>query len=69
MRYVAARIKTDKRETAYKVYMSDSIYQYAHGKMLQDRYEDIIKRKPQPVKTAQEIVDETLLKAGLKLKE
>ena len=69
MRYVSARIKTEDRDTLYKVYMSDTLFQYAHNKMLGERFVDILNRKPQPKKTAQEIVDETLLKAGLTLKE
>ena len=69
MRYVRARVETENRETAYKIYMTDSIYYYTQNKGLSERYADLLKKKPTKVKSAQEIVDETFLKAGLKFKE
>ena len=68
MRYVLARIEDAAIEKAYRVYITDSIYRYTDGQRLSVRWLDTLK-KPEPEKSAQEIVDETFLRAGLTLKE
>ena len=68
MRYVLARIEEAAIEKAYRVYITDSIYHYTGGNRLTIRWIDSLKKAPE-TKSAQEIVDETFLKAGLTLKE
>ena len=49
--------------------MSDSIYYYAQNKMAGKRWIDIAKPAPEDNRTAEEILDATLLSAGLTLME
>lgn len=68
MQYVLARLEQEARDFAYKVYITDSIYYYMDGQRVTIRWEDSLKKKPDH-RTAQEIVGDTLLGAGLILKE
>ena len=54
---------------SYRVYITDSLFWQAHNQMLTMRWEEVISHDPSKEKSAQEIVDETMLKAGLTLKE
>lgn len=49
----------------YRIYMSDSLYLQGEGKRYQDRYIDIIKPKKVDNRSAEEIVDDVLSKAGI----
>lgn len=49
----------------YRIYMSDSLYLQGEGKRYQDRYIDIIKPKKIDNRSAEEIVDDVLIKAGI----
>ena len=49
--------------------MSDSLFYYAHQKALHDRFHDIVKPNPNAGKTPEQIVDEIVKKAGLKVIE
>lgn len=50
---------------AFRLYISDSLYYQAQEKRLSVRFEDVIKPK-EPMKPAEEIIEETMLKGGLK---
>ena len=69
MKYVMARLEAEFTTASYRVYMSDSIYYYAKNQMAGKRWIDIVKPAPEDNRTAEEILDDTILKAGLTLKE
>lgn len=61
------------RETAYQLYMSDSIFHYAHGKCLTQRYADIFgigqDAAEKDERTADEIALDVINQCGLVVKE
>lgn len=61
------------RETAYQLYMSDSIFHHAHGKCLSMRYADILGIGQDAVekddRTADEIALDVINRCGLVVKE
>lgn len=69
MKYVLARLETELTTTSYRIYMTDSIYHYARGNAAGKRWMDIVKPAPEDNRSAEEIVADTMLKAGLTLKE
>ena len=69
MRYVRARLEAELATTSYRVYMTDSIYHYARGNAVVKRWMDIVKQAPEDNRSAEEIVEATILNAGLTLKE
>lgn len=69
--YIAALphiVRRQENEVAYKAYISDSLWAQGEGKRLQKRWAEIIERKPQNTRTADEIVLGVIQNAGLKFK-
>ena len=56
-------------EYSYRVYVTDMLFAKGQNKTLTVAWKETIKRKTGPEKSAEEIVQETIMKAGLTLKE
>lgn len=69
--YIAALphiVRRQENEIVYKAYISDSLWAQGEGKRQQKRWAEIIERKPQDTRTADEIIMDVIRKAGLRLK-
>ena len=66
---MSARAEQEYRELAYRIYISDTLYQKNLGNMIADRYIDILKKQNEPQKTGEEIVAEVVLNGGLIIEE
>lgn len=66
-----ARLKTEEREMAYRIYITDSFYLDGQGKMWTARFEDILNGTVKPVEevNGDEIAEDVIRKAGLICKE
>lgn len=68
MRYVAARMEDDVRDTAYRVYVTDSLRAVTGA---EKRYIDIVNDRmhapKEKEKTADEIITDVISKFGLKM--
>ncbi len=69
MRYVEGCLGLELRQHSYRVYVTDMLYAQGHNQTLTAKWSDLIKRNTGPEKSAEEIVQETIMKAGLTLKE
>ena len=56
-------------EEAYRVYVTDTLYYQAENKKLSVRYYDLIRPKRIDSRSADEIIKETIVKAGLTVLE
>lgn len=63
MGYALARWHREQEETAYRIYMSDSVNAYAQGKYLQARYWELL--HPRKVEDAADVVASVVERAGL----
>lgn len=65
------RTKREQRETAYRIYVTDTLQIIAKslGEYPTKRYAEIYADKPTKDKTGEEIVQEVIRKAGLKIKD
>lgn len=68
MRYVLARLEENNREEAYRIFVTKSLQLIPQNKYLTMDYVDTIKPKKIDNKTGNEIVIDTIKKAGLRLK-
>ena len=59
------RLKEYQVEEAYRVYVTDTLYYQAENKKLSVRYYDLIRPKRSDNRSADEIIKETIVKAGL----
>lgn len=58
------------REEAYRLYITETIYQYVRGNMLNNKYTDIIEPKKQTVQVdGDEVVEDIMTRHGLRFKE
>lgn len=66
LHYTLARLKQQQQEEVYKCYVTDTLFYQAQGKYVGKRYYDLIS-KPIIVdkRSAEEIIEDTILKAGL----
>ena len=71
MRYVLARLDTERREDTYRYYLTDSLYFNGENKHLTVRYIDIVNGKWTPPKEmdGDKIAADVIAKAGLVVKE
>lgn len=67
MRYVDARIEQEYRDSAYRIYVTDSLYGRAINQHPSKRYVDIINHKPEDDRSGDEIAMEIFSGAGLEL--
>lgn len=67
MRYLLSRIRSDREERIYRNYVTDSLYYQGQNKALQERYIDVLRRKPKETKKADEIISEVTAKLGLQV--
>ena len=73
--YVKAKLESMRHETAFMVYVCDCLRlitentaKYAGGSYMKAHYSDMISdKKPQPEKSAEEIIDDVVKKAGLEV--
>lgn len=69
MRYVIARIEEDTREMIYRFYVAQSLQLAPQGKYKTQSFYDILyPKEPEEEKTAEEIVQDVVKKAGLILR-
>ena len=71
MRYVEARIIENTREKTYRIYVTDSLYAHGKGLGLVKRWAEIAfpdEIQKEPDKSADEIAQSIMLKAGLKFR-
>ena len=71
MRYVLARLETERREDTYRYYLTDSLFFSGQQKRITIRYADILNGKHTPPKEmdGDKIAAEVIAKAGLVVKE
>ena len=71
MRYVTARLEQELREITYRYYITESIFLNGENKRLTFRYRDLLdgKVKPPDHRSGDEIAEDVIKRAGLKLKE
>lgn len=69
MRYVKARYKQYVDSLTYRIYISDSIYQYTDGKRITKRYADTIFHAKEDSRTGDEIAFEVIANLRLKVKQ
>lgn len=62
-----ARIETEKRDEAYRFYVADSLRAAPQNMYLVRRFEDILYPKPEDTRTAEEIAEEVIKRAGIKM--
>lgn len=67
MRYVLARAKERRRDYAYRIYISDSLFYQSQQKRLDIRWEDMIKPRKVEHRTGEQIVADVIKSAGLKV--
>lgn len=65
MRYLIARMKKDKRDESYRIYITDSLYYNGQNKTISKRYIDLVNAKPVEERPAEEIIDDVINRVGL----
>lgn len=66
MRYTATRYKREKREEAYRFYVTDSLSYGPQNKYITQRYADLIKPKATDNRSGDEIAADVIRTLGLK---
>lgn len=71
MRYVLARLDTERREDTYRYYLTDCFYLNGQNKHFNVRFEDLLKGnwKPPEDMDGDKIAADVIAKAGLVVKE
>ena len=71
MRYVSARLEQELREVTYRYYITDALYAQGENRRMKHRFVDIIsgKVKPPDTRSGDEIAEDVIKRAGLKIKE
>lgn len=64
-RYAMARMEQDTIDTAYRTYVTDSIFYQAQNQRLAVRFADAMRREPQEKRTGNEIAADFIKRAGL----
>ncbi len=64
-----ARSEQELRDFAYRIYISDTLYQQGQNNRLTKRYIDIIRKDKQPQMSGDEIVAQVLENGGLILED
>jgi len=67
MRYVLAKYTEYKKELAYRIYITDSLYYQSDNKRLTTRYVDMITPKKVDRRTGDEIASDVINKLGLRI--
>ena len=67
MRYLLSRVKQDRAERIYRIYVADSLYYSGQGKTLTQRYTDLLKPKKKDNRTAEQIANDVIKSIGLKM--
>lgn len=65
LRYVIARLDEENREMAYRIYVTQSLQNVPQNKYITKSYYDMIYPKPEDNRSAEEIADDIIEKAGL----
>ena len=72
--HVRSQLEASTRDSVFKVYVSDCLRiitentaKYAGGSFMKMRYSDLIESKPKQEKSAEEIIDDVVKKAGLEV--
>ena len=68
MRYVIARLDEEDREMAYRFYVTNSLQNIPQNKYITKTFYDMLYPEPQDDRSAEEIVDDVVAKAGLVLR-
>ena len=69
MRYVIARYEDETRETACRIYVCRSLQLAPQGKSLTIDFVDILEPKEMDTRTGDEIAEDIIKRAGLKIGE
>lgn len=64
MRYTVARYNENQREEAYRIYVTDSLKALTGASA---RYADLLEEKPTDTRSAKEIADDILSRAGIEV--
>lgn len=67
MRYLLSRMKSDRAERIYRIYVTDSLFYQARGGFLKERYVDILDKKPQETRKAEDIISDVTSRLGIKV--
>ena len=67
MRYFLSRLKQDREQRIYRIYVTDSLFYHGQNKTLTERFADVINPKPKETKTASEIVDDVTSRMGIQV--
>lgn len=65
MRYVEARIEQERRDEAYRIYMSKSLQLVPQRKYLQLSYSELLDTKKADTRSGDEIAMDVMERAGL----
>lgn len=68
MRYVVARYNQEQRETAYRIFVTESLALIPQNKYLQNKYIDMIQIKHTDNRSGDEIARDVINRIGLKVK-
>lgn len=60
-------IKFEAEDELFRIYVTDSLQLMVQNKYLTKSYKDIINPKPEDNRTAKEIADDIILRAGLEV--
>lgn len=67
MRYVKARMEQERRELAYRIYVTDSLQNIPQNKFFTNRFADNIIKKKEDTRSGDEIAADVIAQAGLSL--
>ena len=74
MRYAIARYRSQRRDLAYRIYVSDALRiitentaKFAGGSFVKARYAELIKPQHKDDRSAEDIAAEIIIKAGIKV--
>lgn len=67
MRYAMARYLKERRDLAYRVYVTDGIALSVQGKYITQRFIDVVNPPPEDARPAMEIAQDILSRAGLEV--
>lgn len=70
MRYVKAKWQERQHDLTYRFYITDGLWALTNNHILTNRYEDVLKQKPQKVdnRSGNEIASDVIQRLGLKVK-
>lgn len=69
MRYVKAKWEKSQRDLAYRIYITDSLYAFGQGKVMSERFINLIKSEESDGRSGDEVAADVINRLGLKVKE